>query len=99
MLPQSGTQRGRDCVAAAARQNTPVSSVVLYHLGICYARKAEWGAAEEALTAALTARPDDISVMRELARVARAQGELEKALAHLLRARKLAPDSPALLYD
>jgi tetratricopeptide (TPR) repeat protein len=83
----------------AARQKGPVSPDVLSELGASYAMKADWLHAEETYMAALAARPDDVKILRELARVARAQGELEKALAHLLRARKLAPEALGVLYD
>jgi protein O-GlcNAc transferase len=75
------------------------SAAVLYELGASYALKADWKHAEEAYATALTAKPDDVNILRALARAARAQGELEKALAHLLHARKLAPDSLPVLYD
>lgn len=86
-------------ILSASRHNAPVSPDVLYELGASYAQKADWHRAEESYMAALAAKPDDVRILRELARVARAQGEFEKALAHLLRARKLAPEAPGVLYD
>ncbi|MFL6208575.1 MAG: tetratricopeptide repeat protein [Pyrinomonadaceae bacterium] len=83
----------------AARSQTADSSALLYQLGASYAQKEEWGRAEEFYTAALAAQPSDVLTLRELARVARARGELEKALAHLVRARQLAPENQAVLYD
>ena len=86
-------------ILSAGRHNAPVSPEVMFELGACYAQKADWHRAEDAYLAALAAKPDDVRILRELARVARAQGEFEKALAHLLRARKLAPEAPGVLYD
>lgn len=86
-------------ILSAARQNAPLSPALLFELGGSYAQKADWIHAEESYTAALAAKPDDVSTLRELASVARAQGQMEKALAHLIRARKVAPDSLAALYD
>jgi Flp pilus assembly protein TadD len=83
----------------AARQQEPSSFVLLYQLGASYAQKRDWNQSEEFYVAALAAKPDSVATMRDLARVARARGELEKALAYLVRARKLAPDVPAILYD
>ncbi|HEY6189498.1 MAG TPA: tetratricopeptide repeat protein [Pyrinomonadaceae bacterium] len=86
-------------ILEAARSQSADSYALLYQLGAGYARKEEWLRAEEFYTSALALKPDDVPTLRELARVARARGELEKALAHLLRARKLAPENQAVLYD
>ena len=83
----------------AARQRDSASFVLLYQLGASYAQKKDWNHAEEFYAAALAVKPDSVATMRDLARVARARGELEKALAYLVRARKLAPDDPAVLYE
>ena len=83
----------------AARQQEPSSFVLLYQLGASYAQKRDWNQSEEFYVAALAVKSDSVATMRDLARVARARGELEKALAYLVRARKLAPDVPAILYD
>ena len=71
--------------------------MLLYQLGASYAQKKDWNHAEEFYAAALAVKPDSVATMRDLARVARARGELEKALAYLVRARKLAPDEPAVI--
>jgi len=86
-------------ILEVARQRTPDSHVLLFQLGSSYAQKADLSRAEEFFTAALAAKPDDVTTLRELARLARARGALEKALAHLVRARKFAPDSLPVLYD
>ena len=51
------------------------------------------------LNRVLAVKPNDVPTLRALARVARASGNLEKALSHLVQARRVAPDSPAVLYD
>ncbi len=86
-------------ILEAARANWPNSYPVLYGLGASYAQLRDWARAEEFLTAALAARPDDVATLGALARVARARGEMEKALSLLMRARKLAPASQEVLYD
>jgi tetratricopeptide (TPR) repeat protein len=86
-------------ILETARAQSPSSFTLLFQLGASYARKEEWSRAEEFYTAALAAKPDDVLTLRELARVARSGGNLEKALAHLVRARKLAPDNQGVLYD
>ena len=86
-------------ILEAARANWPNSYPVLYGLGASHAQRRDWARAEEFLTAALAARPDDVAALGALARVARARGEMEKALSLLMRARKLAPASAEVLYD
>jgi tetratricopeptide (TPR) repeat protein len=72
---------------------------LLYALGVVHATAKRFDRAEDRLTAALRAKPDDVSTLRALARVARARGNLEKALAHLVHARRVAPDSAGVLFD
>ncbi len=86
-------------ILEAARTSWPNSYPVLYGLGASHAQLRDWARAEEFLTAALAARPDDVPTLVALARVARARGEMEKALSMLIRARKLAPASSEALYD
>lgn len=86
-------------ILEAAKQGSAPSFDLLYNLGTGYYRKRDLARAEESYTAALALKNDDVETLRALARVARAGGELEKALAHLMRARKLAPDSEQVLYD
>jgi len=86
-------------ILEAARKRFPGAYPLLYNLGASYFQKQDLTRAEDFLTAALAAKPDDVAALRALARVARARGETEKALAHLLRARKIEPDSPPLLYE
>ena len=86
-------------ILEAARQSSPNSYLLLYGLGASYAQLRDWARAEEFLSAALAARPDDVAALGALARVARARGEMEKALSYLIRARKLAPASQEVLYD
>src|SRR5919202_2161718 len=81
----------------AARARAPESFPVLYALGVTSAAANRYKQAEEYLTAALRARPDDVKALRALARVARSTGDREKALAQLVRARRAAPADPGVL--
>jgi tetratricopeptide (TPR) repeat protein len=56
-------------------------------------------AAHQILEEALASKPDDVPTLRALARVERATGNLERALSHLVEAKRIAPNSPAVLYD
>jgi tetratricopeptide (TPR) repeat protein len=86
-------------ILEAARQNRSPSYPLLFNLGTTYYLKKDFTRAEQAYTEALALKPDSVDALRALARVARAEGDLEKALAHLIRARKLAPKSEPVLYD
>ena len=59
----------------------------------------QYDKAEEYLNSALTLKPGDVAILRALAKVARATGNFEKALSHLMEARRIAPDSRGVLYD
>lgn len=80
---------------STARQTFPVA----YARGIVYTALKQYDKADEQLTTALTLKPGDVPTLRALAKVARAGGNLEKALSHLVEARRIAPDSPAVLYE
>jgi tetratricopeptide (TPR) repeat protein len=78
---------------------TATSFPIVYARGIVYLAAKQYDKAEEYLTSALTLKPGDVPTLRALAKVARVTGNLEKALSHLVQARRIAPDSPAVLYD
>ena len=98
LLAQAGFQDEALNILNAARETRP-SFPIVYALGIVNAELKQYDKAEEYLTSALALKPNDVATLRALARVARANGNLEKALAHLIQARRLAPDSPAVLYE
>ena len=72
---------------------------VLYALGIANLAVKQFDTAEKYFTDALTLQPDDVGTLRALAKVARAHGNLEKALSYLVKARRLAPKSSGVLYE
>jgi tetratricopeptide (TPR) repeat protein len=86
-------------ILEASRKGGAQSFALLYNLGASYYQKGERARAEESYLAALSLQPESVVALRALARVARDQGDLEKALSYLLRARKAAPESHEVLYD
>ncbi|PYS70208.1 MAG: hypothetical protein DMF69_14330, partial [Acidobacteria bacterium] len=70
-----------------------------YALGVINVAGKQLDKAEEYFTEALTLKADDVATLRGLAKVARLKGNLEKALSHLVQARRLAPNSRAVLYE
>lgn len=99
LLAKSGFNDAALEILNAAQQKTPASFAVIYGLGVVTAALQELDQAEQHFARALAIKPDDVATLRALARVARANGNLEKALAHLVQARRLAPNSSAVLYD
>jgi tetratricopeptide (TPR) repeat protein len=84
---------------AAARLKAPESFPLLYSSGVINSALKEYGKAEEYLSEALKTKPDDVQTLRALASVARATGNREKSLAHLVQARRFAPVDRGVLYD
>ena len=99
LLARSGLDDEGLKILETAQQNEPGSFPVRYGLGIINANLKRYDTAEEHLTAALKVKPDDVATLRALARIARAKGNLEKSLSHLVEARRLAPKVPAVLYE
>jgi Flp pilus assembly protein TadD len=86
-------------ILISAHKLAPDRSEITLKLGMLYANQRDYQQATQVLEEALTSKPDDVPTLRALARVARATGNFEKALSHLIEARRLAPQSPAVLYD
>jgi len=82
-----------------ARGQSPAAFPVNYALGVINAARQQYDKAEQHLSDALKIKPDDVITLRALANVARATGNLEKALSYLVQARRLAPNDQAVLYD
>jgi tetratricopeptide (TPR) repeat protein len=99
LLAKGGLSDEALTLLEAARQQTPASFPVLYGLGIINAARKRYDKAEEHLSEALRIKPDDVTTLRAVANVARATGNLEKSLAYLIQARRVAPEAPDVLYD
>jgi predicted Zn-dependent protease len=59
----------------------------------------QWQEAEKAYARTFEEQPESVSALRALAGIALKQGDTEKAWHHMAQARKLAPDSPEVLYE
>ena len=93
LLAKGGFSEEALSLLNTAQVRTPESFAVLYGLGVVNAGLKQFSKAEEHLSTALKMKPGDVATLRALARVARATGNLEKALSHLVEARRLAPNS------
>jgi len=95
------TNRSADAlpILLGAHKLAPARSEITLKLAMLYADQRDYPQALQLLEELLASKPDDVPTLRALARVARASGNMEKALSHLIEARRLAPQSPAVLYD
>lgn len=84
---------------ARADELAPGRPDINSNLALLYEAKRDFQRAEKHYTVVLASQPDDVASLRALARIADAQGELEKSLSFLIRARKLQPAMPDVLYD
>jgi len=82
-----------------AAVQTSKSFPVFFALGIANIAVKQLDKAEEYLNAALALKTNDVATLRALAKVARINGNFEKALPHLVQARRIAPNSPTVLYE
>ena len=99
LLAKGGLSEEALTLLEAARRKTPGSFPVLYGLGIINASLKRYDKAELYLSEALKIKPDEVTTLRALANVSRARGNLEKSLALLVQARRIAPNLPQVLYD
>jgi tetratricopeptide (TPR) repeat protein len=80
-----------------ARKAGPVSYELAFNLGGAYLLEGQPGRALDAYDLALGLQPDAVPALRQAARIAEAQGELERSLSYWLRAKKIEPDNPEVL--
>lgn len=81
-----------------ARAAGPSLFELEYNLGSAYLHSEDLSRAKERYKAALDLQPDSVPTLQQLAQIAGTQNQNEEALSYLIRARKLAPDSPDVLY-
>jgi len=95
------TNRSADAlpILLGAHKLAPARSEITLKLAMLYADQRNYPQALQLLEELLASKPDDVPTLRALARVARASGNMEKALSHLIEARRLAPQSQVVLYD
>lgn len=99
LLAVAGLRDAALVLLEVARSRAPNSFSAFYASGVVNAEAKQFKQAEDYLTEALRLKPDDIPTLRALARVARAQGELERSLSYLVQARRVAPEAAGVLYD
>lgn len=75
------------------------SSTLAYRLGRSYLALGALDRAETNLQLALTLDPQCVVCFQGLAEVAEKEGNTEKALAHLIAAKKMDPENPEILFE
>jgi tetratricopeptide (TPR) repeat protein len=76
-----------------------MSYELVFNLAGCYLSKGELKRASENYERALALNNRCASCCQEIAKIARLQGETEKALAFLLKAKSIEPENPEILFD
>jgi tetratricopeptide (TPR) repeat protein len=97
LLAQEGNPR--DAIAILERVKRPgtASYEVVFKLAGAYLLNDEPARALESYDAALALQPQSLPALRQAAAVAERQGELERALAYWLRAKKIDANDPEIL--
>jgi tetratricopeptide (TPR) repeat protein len=97
LLVQDGAiDEGIDVLEHAGKTGPP-SYELAFNLAGAYLLKKNAARALEQYDAALSIRPDSLDALRLAAGEGERNGELERSLSYWLRAKKLAPDDPAVL--
>ena len=85
-------------VLEQAKSQGLASYELAFNLGGFYWLKEDWERASENYELALAFNDRSLPALRQTARIAERQGELEKALSFLIRAKLEAPDDPQVLF-
>jgi tetratricopeptide (TPR) repeat protein len=86
-------------VLEKARAGVPASFDLALALGNCYFTKGDLKQAADSYESALHLKADCVPCMRQVAVIAERQGESDKAVAYLIRAKRLEPDNPEILFE
>ncbi len=97
MLAQGGVVPEAIEILERVKQASPPSYELAFNLAGVYLLKKDFGRALEYYDQALSLNPQAIPALKQAARVAEEQGELEHALSYWIRARKIEPDNPEIL--
>ena len=97
LFAQAGLTAEAIAVLERARQAGPPSYELEFNLGSAYVLNGDPARALDRYDAALALKPESLPTLRQAARIAERQGELERSLSYWMRAKKLEPDNPELL--
>src|SRR5579871_154204 len=86
-------------VLEKAKGSGAVSPDLALGLANIYFNKGDLGEAFESYEAALTLNPECIRCFRQLAEISERQKDPEKALAYLIKAKRLRPQDPEILFE
>jgi tetratricopeptide (TPR) repeat protein len=99
VLIKNGSGREAIEILEKARSTSPHSFDVALALGRGYASMNDLDQASESYEAALRLNDSCVHCLTEIARIADHQGNLEKALAYLIRAKAIEPEDPEILFE
>jgi tetratricopeptide (TPR) repeat protein len=96
-LAKLGAAREAIDILEHARKAGGTSYELAFNLGDAYVMAGDARRALDAYDEALKLQPESLIALRQAAGIAERQGELERSLSYWIKARKLAPDDPAVL--
>jgi tetratricopeptide (TPR) repeat protein len=80
------------------KRTSPPSYELAFNLAGVYLLKNDQAAALESYDQALVLNPTSVPALRQAAGIAERQGELERSLSYWIRAKKIEPDNPEILF-
>ena len=80
------------------KRTSPPSYELAFNLAGVYLLKNDPVAALESYDQALVLNPTSVPALRQAAGIAEQQGELERSLSYWIRAKKIEPDNPEILF-
>ena len=98
VLINSGLGREGVEILERAKSTSSASFELTFALGRGYASMGNLNQASESYEAAFSLRESCVPCLTEIATIADRQGNTEKALAYLIRAKRIEPESPEILF-
>jgi tetratricopeptide (TPR) repeat protein len=98
MLAQGGVVPEAIDILEHVKHTSPPSYELAFNLAGVYLLKKDFSRALEYYDQALSLNPQAIPALEQAAAIAERQGELEHALSYWIRAKKIAPNDPLILF-
>lgn len=99
LLAKNGLVRDAIKVLEKAKGNGKVSYDLAFALANLYFSTGDLARASQSYEGAVGLKQDCVSCLRQIARIAREQKDSEKALAYLIKAKRLQPENSEILFE
>jgi tetratricopeptide (TPR) repeat protein len=98
LLGQGGAIPEAIDILEGVKQRGSPSYELAFNLAGLYVLKKDFGRALDSYDQALTLKPDSLPALQQAAGIAEDRGELERALSYWMRAKKIEPNNPEILF-